>query len=444
MQRHDFDVVIVGSGINSLVCAALAAKRGAAVCVLERNAQLGGCIRTEALTLPGYLHDTLSGFHPLFVTSPAYPVLRQDLADAGLVYCNNRTPTGVLTGDGAHAILTTSREANRAAFDALSPGDGAVFVEEMQALESAAALTFGLLTGEPWSLGTLRLLGSELWKRGPRELLRFCGESLLTARGWLESRFSGRALRALLAPWVLHTGVGPDAVMSGFMNRLIAFTLESAGMPIVAGGSFRLVTAFKETIERHGGVLRVSSRVERIVVHKGRARGVRLSDGTEMRARRAVICNVTPTQLYLQLLGEGEVPARTRQAASRFRYGRSDMQIHIALSEPPRWRVPALADVTMVHLTDGIDAVAQAVGEAERGLLPRFPTIVVGQPTVSDPSRAPAGAAILWIQLQELPARVRADAAGVIAIPEEGAWSSALKEAYADRVMTRLPRISSA
>jgi phytoene dehydrogenase-like protein len=60
MQASIFDVVIVGSGINSLVCAALLGKKGLRVCVLERAETLGGCIRTEELTVPGFRHDTLS------------------------------------------------------------------------------------------------------------------------------------------------------------------------------------------------------------------------------------------------------------------------------------------------------------------------------------------------------------------------------------------------
>ena len=91
-----FDSIIVGSGINSLVCAAVMARRGKKVCVLEREAVLGGCIRTERLTAPGYLHDTLSTAHPLFVTSPGYAELKDALHANGLTYVNSDAPTGVL------------------------------------------------------------------------------------------------------------------------------------------------------------------------------------------------------------------------------------------------------------------------------------------------------------------------------------------------------------
>ncbi len=149
-----------------------------------------------------------------------------------------------------------------------------------------------------------------------------------------------------------------------------------------------------------------------------------------------MIANVTPSELYGRLLADrGRTVAR---AGARFRYGRSEMQIHFALSEPARWRGDErLGETAIVHLTPGLDGVSRAVGEAERGLLPAEATIVCGQPLTIDESRAPAGKGLLWIQLQELPWRVRGDAAGELDVGE-GSWSEELREAYADRIQTRL------
>jgi phytoene dehydrogenase-like protein len=93
----------------------------------------------------------------------------------------------------------------------------------------------------------------------------------------------------------------------------------------------------------------------------------------------------------------------------------------------------------MVHLTPGLDGVSRAVNEAERGLLPAEATIVVGQPLTVDASRAPDGKGLLWIQLQELPWRVKGDAAGELDVGE-GVWSERLKERYANRIQARLAR----
>jgi phytoene dehydrogenase-like protein len=117
------------------------------------------------------------------------------------------------------------------------------------------------------------------------------------------------------------------------------------------------------------------------------------------------------------------------------------MQIHIAMDEPPRWKGPEaerLARTAIVHVTPGLDGVSRAVNEAERGLLPAEATIVAGQPCAVDPSRAPEGKWIVWIQLQELPAgRVKGDAAGELDVGD-GTWTEQLREAYADRIVARL------
>jgi phytoene dehydrogenase-like protein len=150
---------------------------------------------------------------------------------------------------------------------------------------------------------------------------------------------------------------------------------------------------------------------------------------------------VTPGQLYLQLLEKSVVPERAAQKARRFRFGRGDMQIHVALSEPPKWPGDAdrLCRTAMVHVTSGLDGVSRAVNEAERGLLPAEPTIVVGQPTAVDPSRSPKGSWILWLQLQELPNSPKGDAADKI--QTDGTWSEALRERFADRIISRLSEI---
>jgi phytoene dehydrogenase-like protein len=116
------------------------------------------------------------------------------------------------------------------------------------------------------------------------------------------------------------------------------------------------------------------------------------------------------------------------------------MQIHLAMREPARWLVPDLDDVAYIHVTDSLESVSRAVNEADRGLLPASATIAVGQPARLDASRVPPGTGILWIQLLELPARIRGDAAGQIDAPLDGLWSEGIREAYADRILGRLAR----
>jgi phytoene dehydrogenase-like protein len=429
-----FDYVIVGSGINALVAAALLGKKGKRVLVLERNDRIGGCIRTEEITAPGFVHDVMATTFVLFVTSPAYAALAGDLTARGLEFAHSPFPTGVLLPDGRHQIFAMDRARNIAAFDALAAGDGARFGADMDRLGADAPFLFALLGGSLWSWGTAKIVAREAWKRGRRGLAAFFGQALITARGWLEQRYSAPLFRALWAPWVLHAGLGPESAYSGQMAKVIAFALEAAGAPIVKGGAGKLLQAFERLIKDHGGEIRTSTDVASILRDgAGAARGVKLADGTEI-AAHGVICSVTPNQLYERLLADAPKPPELVEALAGFRYGKGNMQIHYALRSPPRWRDPELAKVALLHLSTGLDGVSKASNEAERGMLPAEPTICVGQPTALDPSRAPEGAAILWLQLPEAPRFIKGDAAGEIAAPADGRWSEAIRERFADRV----------
>ena len=436
----DHDAIIVGSGVNSLACAAFLARAGWRVAVLERESELGGAVRTAELTEPGFHHDVFSAWHPLWVGGPAHAELGDALAERGLEYLNTEHPTGTLFPDGESAFLTTGTNGNAAELDRHAPGDGDAWRETIAAVAAQAELVFGVLGTELWSRAGVNL-GVKAYRRlGRRGLAEFSGELVQSSRDWLTTTFRSERAHGLLAPWVLHTGLGPDAAASGFMTRVIAFAIEAGGMPIPRGGGARLVDALVRLIEDHGGTCRTGEDVERVVVSGGRATGVRLSDGKVLNAGRAVVCNVTPTQLYGRLLEPGDVPTEIGDAGKRFRFGRSEMQIHFALSEPPRWDGDdRLGHTAIVHLTPGLDGVSRAVNEAERGLLPAEATVVVGQPLTIDDTRAPAGKGLLWIQLQELPWQVRGDAAGELDTGD-GTWNESLRERYADRIQARLAR----
>ena len=437
-MAEGFDFVIVGSGMNSLVCAALLARSGKSVVVLERNDRLGGCIRTEEL-FPGFTHDILSSSYPLFVTSPAYEALGDELHAAGLEFANTTSPTAVLTDDGESLILSTDPDETHRRFETAGKGEGDAFAKAIgDFFASNADLTFGLLGSELFSKRVIRLLLGEVRKRKIRGTFTFFGEALESCRTWAERDFDSELVRAMIAPWVLHAGLGPDDAYSGLMGKVIMGAVGMAGMPVVVGGSHRIVDAFEKVIESYGGTLITGVDVSRVETENGRATGVSSADGTTYTARKAVICNVTPTQLYGRLLEE--VPEEVAGKAAAYRYGRSDMQVHYALNAPPAWPSPDLKQVAYIHITPGLDGVSKAVNEAERGLLPEMGTIVVGQPAALDPSRAPEGQWILWVQLQELPAVIKGDAAGEIPIPVDGTWTDEVKEAYVDRIEKRLSR----
>jgi phytoene dehydrogenase-like protein len=429
------DHVFVGSGINALVCASLLALKGKKVLVLERNDRAGGCIRSEECTVPGFIHDVMATTFVLFLLSPAYAALAQELEKRGFALAHPEIPTGVLRPDGSSLVLTRDQAANAAAFNRLAAGDGSQFEADMGRLGGHAPFLFALLGGRLWSWGMAKTVLKEVWTRGPRALSGFFGEALGSARHWLEPHYRSDLFHALMAPWVLHTGLGPEASYSGQMAKVIAFALQAAGAPIVRGGAETAVKAFTQLIRDHGGDVRLNSDVTDVIVDEAdRATGVILKSGEKISASQGVICSMTPRQLYGRLLQSHPPAEAMRQEAKNFVHGKGNIQIHYALKSPPRWKNPQLGKVALLHITPGLDGVSRAVNEAERGMLPVEPTICVGQPTAFDPSRAPEGKAILWLQLPEAPRILKGDAAGSIKTPSDQKWNEAVREAYADRV----------
>jgi len=417
MAEHD--AVVVGSGINGLACAALLAKAGWNVCVLERNDWFGGAIRTAEITEPGFHHDVFSAWHPLWVGGLVHPQLEADLARHGLQYVNTDHPTATAFPDGSSAFLLRTAEANA---NELGPEWRGM----LDGFFANADLAFGVLGTELWSRHGAGLALKAVRRLGRDGARGFAGELLVSARDWLESTFASEKTHGVLAPWVLHTGLGPDAATSGYMAQVIAVAVQEGGMPIPVGGGAKLPDALVALIRELGGTCVTGANVERVW-----SGGVRVAGGETVGASRAVVCNVTPTQLYGELLGGTPPP---------YRYGRSEMQIHFALSEPPRWYGDErLGETAIVHLTPGLDGVSRAVNEAERGLLPAEATVVVGQPLSLDASRAPEGKGMLWVQLQELPWNVRGDAAGELDVGD-GTWTESLRERYADRIQARIAK----
>ena len=421
------DHIIIGSGINGLVAGALLALKGDRVLILEREAVAGGCLATEEITLPGFRHDVMAATWVLFMTSPAGAALGPHLAKHGFDYCHTPHPTAVLRPDGSALVLTTDRAANIAAFDALAAGDGAQHEADVGGIQADAPFLFGLLGGSLWSWPTAKLLWSQVRKRGLRGLAAWFGAALTPARGWLETGYRSPLTQALYAPWVLHCGLTPESTYSGQMGKVIAFALEAAGAPILKGGSGAGVAAFRALIEAHGGQIRCGADVERITVKEGRVTGVQLSTG-ETLAAKSVLASVAPGQLMNRLLAGVNLPD-DRNAAQKFRHGRGNFQLHYALSAAPQWWTPGLDKVALIHLSDGIDAVSKSANEAERGLFPQTPTICVGQPTALDPTRAPEGQHILWLQIPDAPRVIKGDAGGDL--PQD--WDAA-KEGFADRI----------
>ena len=427
------DHIIIGSGINGLVAASLLALKGRKVLVLERETVAGGCMQSHELA-PGFLYDPMAATFVLFMTSPAGAALGPHLARHGFDYCHTPHPTAVLRPNGEALVLTMDQAENIRRFNVLAAGDGDAHKAVVQGIAADAPFHCALLGNPVWGWPMAKLLFGQARKRGLRGLAAWFGQALAPARGWLEGDFQHPTVQALFAPWVLHTGLGPEAAYSAQMGKVIAFALEAAGAPVAKGGAGAAAQAFVRLIEEKGGEVRCGADVARITVRDKQVSGVELADGTAIPCA-SVLASVTPSQLYGRMLG-AEAPAQDRVAAQKFRHGRGNFQLHYALDTPPEWLSPGLEQVALIHLADGIDSVSRSVNEAERGLLPAIPTICVGQPSVLDPSRCPPGKAVLWLQIPDAPRVIKGDAAGNIAGQD---WD-AVREAFADRIEGILSR----
>lgn len=423
--------------MNSLVCAGLLAKKGHNVCVLERETIAGGCIKSGEVTLPGFNHDLMSGFYPEFLASAAFAELGPVLKKHGLEFLNTDHPIGAVLPGGRHFIMTTDRERNVAALNAIQPGDGDAFRADMDDFGANAHISFGLLGNEILSLPVAKLLFRELRKKKLLGLTSFFGQASRSARTWIEDYQSEEA-RACFAPWVMHAGMDIDGAMSSYIGRVFTFAIEAVGMPVVKGGSANLVRAFDGMLKSFGSDIRTGVDVQTINVENGSAVGVTSTTGELFSARKGVICNVTPPHLYGQngLLPGVVVPHKIQAQSEAYKFGRGNMIVHLALSQKPNWPDPDLAKVAMLHISDGLAQTTQSLAEARNGFLPKRATIAVGQKAAVDPSRVPKGKFSLWLQLHEIPTVLKGDAAASIDTSE--GWSEDVKNLYADRIIDRL------
>ncbi|MGH9075142.1 MAG: phytoene desaturase family protein, partial [Acidimicrobiales bacterium] len=239
---------------------------------------------------------------------------------------------------------------------------------------------------------------------------------LLSSTRELGDRFmASPEAKSLVACWAMHLDFGPDVSGGAMFPFLELFAGMEAGMSVVEGGASRLSDALAAVVVAHGGEIRTGTPVERVVVDRGAACGVETAGGERIAARRAVVANVTPTLLAEHLLPPGALPGRARIQAASYAYGPATMVVHLALRGPLPWEAGGdLDQFGYVHVAPYVDDLASTYTEAVGGLLPRSPLLVVGQTTAVDPSRAPAGHHVVWIQVRALPARIQGDSLGRI------------------------------
>ncbi len=233
----EVDHILVGGGINGLVAAALLGKKGRKVLLLERNAAVGGCLRTEEITAPGFVHDVMATTLVLFLTSPVYGAIGKDLEARGFKVAHSPLPTGVLRPDGSHLLFAMDRARNVRTFDALANGDGSAYQREMDRMGADAPFLFALLGGQLWS----------------RQML-------------IDSYARGLEARAARARAVVRRGAAAIAPLSGgdLSIRRAARALGAVGLALRAQSGKRLFGS-------DGQTHRLCDRTRRLP-HRGRRR----------------------------------------------------------------------------------------------------------------------------------------------------------------------------
>ena len=430
-----FDAVVVGAGHNGLTAALYLADEGWDVCVLERNDEPGGSVRSDELTREGYSHDTHSTNQNLFVGSQVFEEFGDELREAGLAFSQSDKPFANVYPDDESLRVYQDVDRTREAFEAHSPADAAGW-NTLREEFGRFAETLVPLMGQPLpSVAAGRTLLDAVQIERPSGLIDLAQIPLSSTRELGDAYFETPEAKALMACWGLHIDFGPDVSGGAMFPFLESFTALSEGISVATGGASAIPEALTTLIETRGGEVRTNAEVTAVDTQDGRATGVTLTDGTTIRAREAVVANLTPTVLYDRLVDDAALPESFRETVDRYEYGPGTMMIHLALDELPDWTAGEdLSEFAYVHIAPDVDTLAETYTAAQNGQLPESPMLIVGQTTAVDASRTPDDGQILWIQVRALPSEIDGDDAGEIDATD---WDTAASP-MADRVLDKL------
>ena len=429
---QSFDAIVIGAGHNGLAAAVNLAARGWSVAVVEGRDAPGGAVKTRELTLPGFRHDLAAMNLSMFAGSAFHGQHAADLARHGLGFVPAEHCFASIFRDQTWLGVSKDLGETTARIAALSPRDAEAWQQMFTEFGGDAPHIFGILGSPMPSFAAFKVLWKAWRQKGTGWLYDTARLLLASPRDFLDSRFENEKVKTMMAAWGLHLDFSPDTAGGALFPYLESMANQAFGMVIGKGGAATIIDAMAGLLKEKGGQIMTGRAVEEITLSGGKASGVRLQDGTVLAATRAVIANAHPQIVFGKLLRPDAARAEFDRKVAKFRAGPGTMMIHLALDGLPDWTAgDDLKRFAYVHLAPDLPMMARAYGEAASGLLPVEPALVVGQPTAIDPSRAPDGKHVLWVQVRVLPAEILGDAAGTIAARD---WQSA-KDAYADRVM---------
>ena len=397
------DAVIIGSGPNGLVAANVLADRGWEALVVEAAASPGGAVRSAELIEPGFVND-------LFSVSIRWPPRRpcwRTLTWIATVSVGAtlRWFSHIPTVDGTCPVLSRDIDETAASLDEHHPGDGAAWRRIMRRWDQVGRpLLDAMMSPFPPVRAGVRLARS----LPVSEWSRFARYVLLPIRRMAEEEFRSEQARRLLAGLALHSDLGPEATLSGLFGWLLGCLGQTVGFPVPAGGSGALSSALVRRLESLGGSVLCDAPVDEIVVRRGRAVAVHLVDGRDVSADRAVLADVSAPALYGRMVRPEHLPADLLDDLSRFEWDNATVKIDWTLDAPIAWRAEAARRAGTVHVAEGIDALTVFAAELVRGLVPARPYLLVGQQSMTDPSRQPSGRETAWAYTH-VPREIRGD-----------------------------------
>ncbi len=352
---------MVGSGPNGLAAAITLARAGHAVEVYEGAPAVGGGTRTEALTLEGFRHDVCSAVHPMLLASPFFRSL--DLRSLGVVLRQPEVAFAQPLGGSRAAALYRSVEETASHLG----GDAAAYVDLV------GPLVDWLDRVMPYVLGPMRRV-----PRDPLALARFALAGAPSVRH-ATRRFSTDSARALLAGAAAHSMQPLTAPLTAAFGLLLAALGHGAGWPVAEGGSQAIATGLAGELRRLGGVVHTDHWVSSL---------------SELPPARAVLLDTSPRQ-FVALAGP-RLRRRSSRPWARFAPGPGACKVDWALDGPVPWGAEACRRTVTVHVGGTFDEVARAEAAVHAGRHPERPFVLVAQPGVVDPTRAPPGQETLW------------------------------------------------
>ncbi len=436
------DVLIIGGGHNGLVTAAYLARTGLQVTVLERRAVLGGACVTEE-PWPGYRVSTLS-----YLCSLLQPRIIEELELKRFGYHIYPKDPSFFTAfpDGRHIFFWQDMQKTVAEMAKFSRRDAELYPQYEEELAQLAEWVESLLLETPPNvvrrhlsdLLTLGKLGLRSLKLGDDGLVRMIKIMTQSVRDFLDERFESDEIKTTLATdGVIGTNGGPATPGTAYI--LLHHVMGGAAGPrglwgFIRGGMGAISEALAQSAQAKGATIRTDAEVEQILIKDGRAYGVVLKNGEELRAK-VVVSNADPKRTFLNFVPAEHLPAEFRQSLQSFRVEGCSIKINLALDGLPNFTAfPNRSDheinlphKTTMHVCPTMDYIDRAWEDAKQGIPSRNPMLECTIPTAYDDSIAPPGKHIMCIFAQYAPYSLK-----------DAVWDQTLKDKFADRCLDAL------